>query len=161
MKFLHTLGAFGVAGGMAAFMLVLYSGPEIGATEEYASLRHGLDMLAGWIILPSVLLVLVSGLMSMAVHFPFQNMGWVWLKAATGLLIIEASLASIDAPAAAAARAAEKALAGSINEIELAALVQDKWVAWWIVLLLSVANVVLAIWRPRFVRRSRAATDPG
>ena len=45
MKFLHTTGSFGFAGGMAALMMLVHSAPAVG-TPEYASLRAGLDFLS-------------------------------------------------------------------------------------------------------------------
>ena len=152
MKFLHTTGAIGYAGGIAAYMIIVSYGPEPSPTQDYASFRAALAFVSGWLILPSMLVLLTSGLLAMAVHHPFQNMGWVWVKAITGLLIFEASLASIDGPADQAAEAAAAAVAGTINAAELAASVNDKWGALWVMLALSALNVVLAIWRPRFIR---------
>lgn len=159
MKFLHTTGSFGFVGGMAALMMLVHSAPAIG-TPEYASLRAGLDFLSGWLILPSMTLVLFSGVMAMAVHFPFHNAGWVWAKLATGILVFEATFASVDAPAARAAKATQSALEGQITQAELLMQINDKWVAWWILLILAAVNVILAIWRPRFVRPGRAKQPP-
>lgn len=156
MKFLHTIGAIGLAGGLSTFMLVLATGPDIHDLGAYAALRTSLDAVSNWIIVPSMALVTTSGLLAMAVHHPFQNMLWVWIKALSGVLIFEATLGSIDAPARRAAEAAARAAAGEIRVSELATLVEDKWVAWWVLLFLAAANVVFAIWRPRFRARARA-----
>jgi hypothetical protein len=152
LKVLHTLGAIGLAGGLAAFMLVLAAGPEPAAAGEYAALRRALATLSGWLILPSMVATLVSGLLAMAVHFPFQDRGWVWAKAVSGLLVFEATLASVDGPAKAAATHSASAVAGEIDSATLAGLIDDKWGAWWMLLAIFVTNVVLAIWRPRFIR---------
>ncbi|MDJ0758111.1 MAG: hypothetical protein QNJ19_01875 [Woeseiaceae bacterium] len=158
MKFLHTTGSFGLVGGMVSFMILLNAAPDIGS-PEYASLRAGLDLLSSWLILPSMALVLLSGIVAMAIHFPFQNAGWVWLKAVTGILFFEATLASFDAPAARAAVATQMALAGEISQTELVARINDRWGAWWVLLTLAGMNVVLAIWRPRFVRPNRKRVE--
>ena len=150
LKFLHTAGAIGLTGGLGTFMLVLAAGPEITEVDAYAGLRASLETVSGWIIVPSMGLVTTSGLLAMGVHFPFQNAPWVWIKAVSGVLIFEATLARVDAPASRAASAAAKAAAGEIDVAELMALVQDKWVAWWVLLALATINVVFAIWRPRF-----------
>ena len=154
MKFLHTVGSFGLVGGMVSFMILLNAAPAVGSAE-YASLRVGLDLLSSYLILPSMAVVLLSGILAMAIHFPFQNAGWVWLKAVTGILFFEATLASFDAPAARAAVATQLALAGEISQAELTARINDRWGAWWVLLALAGMNVILAIWRPRFVRPSR------
>lgn len=157
LKILHTLGSIGLAGGLAAFMIVLAWGPTPDALSEYAELRGSLAALSKWLILPSMVATLISGLLSMAVHFPFQDKGWVWVKAVSGLLVFEASLASVDGPAKAAAAASAAAVAGEIDAASLASVIDDKWGAWWMLLAIFVANVVLGVWRPRFIRRARQA----
>lgn len=155
LKFLHTLSAIGLAGGLAAYMLVLGGAPDIASLSEYAALRASLVPVSKWLLMPSMLLVLVSGLLAMAVHYPFQNAPWVWVKALSGILIFEATLASVDAPAKAAAAAAANAVAGEIDAATLAGLVRDEWGAWWALLGLAAANVALAIWRPRMGLRGK------
>ncbi len=153
-KFLHTISAIGLAGGLAAHMLVLSAAPDITSLSEYAALRASLVPVTKWLLMPSMLLVLVTGLLAMAVTQAFMSAPWVWIKAVSGVLIFEASLASIDAPVKAAAAASAKAVAGEIDAATLAGLVRDEWGAWWALLGLAAANVALAIWRPRFGVRS-------
>lgn len=156
IKILHTLGSIGLAGGLAAFMMVLAYGPGPDMPSEYAELRGSLAVLSRWLILPCMIATLASGLLSMAVHFPFQDKGWVWVKALLGLLVFEASLASIDGPAQAAATASASAVAGEIDATRLAVLIDDKWGAWWMLLAIFVVNVILGVWRPRFIRPTPA-----
>ena len=152
VKILHTLGSIGLAGGLGAFMIAIAVGPEAGVGPEYAEMRQGLASMSKWLILPSMLVSLTSGLLAMVVHYPFSNMGWVWVKALLGLLVFEASLASIDRPAKDAATATAKFQQGEIDVATMMSLIDDKWVAWWILMGIFAANVVLAIWRPRFSR---------
>ncbi len=156
VKIAHTLGSFGMAGGLAAFMLFVATGPDIAATEAYAAYRQSLNTISNWLILPSMVVTLFSGLIAMAIHFPYHNAGWVWLKLLLGLLVFESTLASVDGPAQQAAAAAQAAVAGEMSVAELSARISDKWVAWWILLTISALNVVLAILRPRFKRRRTA-----
>ena len=139
-----------MAGGIAAFMFLLATGPEPGATPEYLALREGLYAISRSLVLPSMALLFLSGVLSMAVHFPFQNALWVWLKLGAGFLIFESMLATLDAPARRAVAATKRALAGEINEPQLVASVTEPWGAWWVILILAGLNVVLAIWRPKF-----------
>jgi hypothetical protein len=150
LKFLHTLSAIGLAGGLAAYMLVLTGAPDISSLSEYAALRASLVPVTNWLLMPSMLVVLISGLLAMAVHFPFQNAPWVWAKALSGVLIFEATLLSVDGPIKAAAAASARAVAGEIDAAALAGLVSDEWGAWWTLLGLAAANIALATWRPRF-----------
>jgi hypothetical protein len=150
LKFLHTLAAIGFAGGLAAYMLVLTGAPEVSSVSEYAALRASLVPVTKWLLMPSMLLGLISGLLAMAVSPAFQNAPWVWAKALSGILIFEAGLSAIDAPIRSAAAASAQAVAGEVDPRILADLVRDEWGAWWALLGLAVANVALAIWRPRF-----------
>ncbi|MEO1575750.1 MAG: hypothetical protein AAFU65_12430 [Pseudomonadota bacterium] len=150
LKLLHTLSAIGFAGGLAAYMLVLHGAPEISATAHYLVLREALASLANLVIVPSMVVAVTSGLLAMAFHFPFHEAPWVWAKALSGVLLFEASLMSIDAPAEQAVDAVANAINGEIDPATLGGLIHDEWVAMWTVLALAVANVVLAIWRPRF-----------
>lgn len=155
LKLLHTFGAIGLVGGLGAYMLILGTGPGPEVVPEHAALRQSLAMLSKWLIVPSLLGVILSGVLSMAVHHPFQDKGWVWAKLLSGLLIFESSLATIDGPARRAAEVAERARLGEIDAASMAALINDRWGAWWVLLVLFFANVVLGIWRPRFSRPSR------
>src|SRR6056297_2520311 len=143
LKFLHTMSTIGITGGLAAYMLVLATAPPVESLEAYAAMRESLAMLSKWLIMPSMLIVVLSGLLAIAAHFPFA-------EALAGILVFESTLMAIDGPAQRAAELSEKALGGEIAPAELAGLVSDEWGAWWILLALFTANVVLAIWRPRF-----------
>ena len=155
LKLLHLFGSIGLAGGLGAYMIMLWAGPGPESVLEHAALRQSLAMLSKWLIVPSLLAVVLSGVLSMAVHHPFQDKGWVWAKLLSGLLIFESSLATIDGPARRAAEIAERARLGEIDAAIMAMLINDRWGAWWVLLALFAANVVLGVWRPRFSRRSR------
>jgi fructose-specific phosphotransferase system IIC component len=85
LKILHTLAACGMVGAVLAYMVLLLAAPQDTATA-YAELRQSIAALCDYLLLPSLALVLVSGLLSMAVHRPFLDKRWAWLKAALGLM---------------------------------------------------------------------------
>ena len=134
-------------------MLVLGAGPAPEAVSEHAALRQSLAMLSKWLILPSLVAVVLSGILSMAVHHPFQDKGWVWSKLLAGLLIFESTLATVDGPARRALDIAERARLGEIDAAAMMLEINDRWGAWWVLLTIFLLNVVLGIWRPRFSRR--------
>lgn len=150
LKITHTLSAFGFTGGIIAYMLLAAYGPPVEPSQAFADARAAIYFVTRWIVMPSMLFVTVSGLLAMAVHHPFQNALWVWIKALSGLLIFEATLASVDGPARRAAKAAADAVNGDITAAALEKAVIDHWGALAMLLALSAANVILAIWRPRF-----------
>ncbi|MEM8982423.1 MAG: DUF2269 family protein [Pseudomonadota bacterium] len=150
LKITHTLASIGLAGGLAAYMMALSAAPDIGSVSEYAALRTSLALVSKWMITPSMVLVLCSGLLAMAAFTPYMDAPWVWAKALSGILIFEATLGAIDKPAQDAAKVAVQVVAGELPPDALERLVHNEWGAWYAILALSVANVVLAIWRPRF-----------
>ena len=156
LKLAHSLGSIGMAGGIAAIILLVSTGPEVAASAEYLSLREGVYAISHTLVLPSMALIFLSGVLAMAAHFPFQNALWVWLKLGAGFLIFESMLATLDAPARRAVEAVRQAVDGQLSEPDLSAAIVNHWAAWWVILILAALNVVLAIWRPRFRRKRRS-----
>ena len=162
VKFLHTFTGLGLVGGLAAYMLVLWAGPPVTSLSEYAAMRTSLAAVSKWLILPSMLGVVVSGLIAMALNFSYMEAPWAWLKLLSGVLVFEGSLGGIDGPAQATALLSAQALAGEVDAATLAAGIKDEWIAFWTLLFLSAANIALATWRPKFKRRQQpkpAGTD--
>jgi len=153
LKFLHTMGSIGITGGLAAYMLVLAMLPESAALDTQLVVRDGLALVSKWLILPSMLMVLLSGLLAIAANTAFLEAPWVWIKGLAGILVFESTLLAIDGPAQRALKLTNKAVAGEIDAAALPGMIQDEWGAWWILLGLFTANVVLSIWRPRFGHR--------
>jgi len=150
LKLLHTIATAGIMGGGAALAALALLAPQAMAKGGYAALAVGMAKIAAWVIAPSMLLVIVTGLLAMVVTPAFQNAGWVWAKAATGILVFQAgvhvlgplqgeaerSALGLDGAGAAASRAL---LSATVNTL-------------WVLLAVAVANIGLAIWRPRFFK---------
>jgi hypothetical protein len=162
LKFLHTLGAIGIIGAMAALLVLLAFTPEPTALNEYARMRMAMGGVAEWLLLPSLGLVLVSGLLSMAWTPAFHNLGWVWVKLAMGVLMFEWTLVGVQGPMRQAELSA-RALAGEADAGALGSSMQAEWASLWVLIAVAIANVVLGIWRPRFSRSARRepSTDQG
>ena len=153
LKLLHTLAAIGLTGALAAYIVLLATAPDPLSLEAYAAVRHGIERIGTWLLLPSLLVVLTSGLLSIAVHRPYMKARWAWLKALLGLSLFEGTLVGIQGPAEHAAAVTAKAVAGEIDAARVPELLHDEWRTLWFILALAVINVVLAIWRPRLRRR--------
>jgi hypothetical protein len=125
--------------------------------DAFAAIRRGIHVLAEWVILPSLLLALVSGLLSIAVHRPFMNLGWPWLKALLGLAMFEGTLLAVQSNARRGAELATKALAGDGDPVLLTELLHHERNGVWTIVALSVVNILLGVWRPRL--SWRVATD--
>lgn len=162
LKFMHWAGAIAVLGGMVVIMLLVETAPNpVDDLAGYAAVRASLATLANWVIVPGLGVALFSGLMAMAIHPPFHNAGWALVKALSGLVLFESSLATIVAPADKAAVVTAQALAGDIDQVEMMAGINDIWGAWWVLLAIAVLNVVLGVWRPRFRRRRNSPAETG
>jgi len=160
LKFVHTLGAVGVTGALAAGLVLLAAPLPADSPLALATLRSGLDKLFTWILLPSLLLVLISGLLSIAVHAPFREARWVWVKALLGLSLFEGILGGIQGPARRAAEYADALVDGTAQAGIVETLLPNERILLSAMLVIAVVNIVLAIWRPR-LRRRRFNRDAG
>lgn len=150
LKFLHTVGAAGLMGGGAAMVVVILLTPVATGAADYAPVVIGLSKIAAWIIGPSMVLTVVTGLLAMVANPAFQDVGWVWAKAATGILILQAGL-HILGPIQEEAARATSGLAVA-DAADAARLLQAEINTAWVLLAMSAANIALGIWRPRFPR---------
>lgn len=160
LKLAHEVGGVGLMGAVLTQMILSY-GAEGLPPVEYATMRYAIVLVSEWLLLPSLLVVLMSGLFAMAIHHPFHNAGWVWAKAATTVLVFEGTLVAVQGPARTAAEVAAEIAAGDPSS---AALMDDilrhERGGLWVVLVLSLFNIALAVWRPRFKRPRAAPAKP-
>ena len=145
LKIAHTLGAAGFMGGMAALLAVLVLTPATDGRAEWVPVIAALAKIAAWVVAPSMVVTVISGLLSMAANPAFYEAGWVWVKAATGILILEGGL-HVLGPIQEEAKRGAAALAGG------ASLVTAEVNTMWVLLAVAAANVALGVWRPRFMR---------
>jgi len=155
LKILHTISACGLIGGLACYMILLAVAPQDTAAA-YADLRRSIQTISDWVLVPSLAIALVSGLLSMVVHKPFMDKGWALLKAAMGILMFKGVLTVIAAEAKHAATLAQRIADGEAAQDLLQQAIASEWAALWTVMALSVANVVLGVWRPRLSRKPAA-----
>ncbi|MFK7912612.1 MAG: hypothetical protein AB8B93_01750 [Pseudomonadales bacterium] len=160
-KFLHTMGSIGLLGGIACYIILLSVAPPMSEIESYHAIRVGIDKIARWLLLPSLTIMLTSGLAAVAIHAAFREQRWVWCKILLGLSMFEGTLVSIQGPAQHAAKITAQALAGQIEVARIPELIHDERGALWVVGTLAVINVVLGVWRPRLKRRKLAAATAG
>lgn len=156
VKILHTVASCGLIGALAGYMIVLTFGP-IDTAADYAAARHVISALCTYLLLPSLAVALISGLLSMVVHRPFQEMRWVWLKALLGISMFEATLGIVQSKANTAASIADKIVAGDATADALARAIAYEWTALLVILTLSFANIVIGVWRPRLDWRWHAS----
>jgi uncharacterized membrane protein len=148
-KFLHTLAAAGLTGAFAALAVVVILAPASIGTASYVPIMVEMAKIAAWVIGPSLVLTVVTGLLAMVANPAYYEAGWVWAKAATGLALLEGGLRIIG-PLQDEAKRAGAALASASNAADLASLLTSEENTLWLLLAVSVANIALGVWRPRF-----------
>jgi hypothetical protein len=148
LKFLHTVAAAGLTGAIAALAIVLILAPGSIGAAGYVPLMATMAKVAAWTIGPSMVLTVVSGLLSMAATPVFYDAGWVWIKAGTGLLVLEGGL-HVLGPLQEEAKRGAGALSGRLNPADVATLFTAESNTLWVLLAVSVANIALGVWRPR------------
>lgn len=156
LKFLHIISSTGFCAALLSLLILHASLPEAAEVEKFAMLRITMGNVAKWLLLPSAALVLVSGLLSMALSDAFKSAGWVWAKLATGVLVLEGTLVSVQAPMERAARNAQSALEGEFDLNNLDATLVTEWYSFWVILGIAIVNIILGVYRPRFSRRQKS-----
>lgn len=149
LKALHEIAAIGVGGGLAACLVIGITANTAVPAELFAA-RQAIAAISRYLLLPSLALVLVTGLLAIAATRAFHDAGWVWVKAVLGLSLFEATLVTIGA----STRQAELAAAAADPTL-LASLMRSERNTLLLLLGLSVANVVLAVWRPKLTVKVR------
>ncbi len=153
LKFLHTMGAIGLLGAMISLLILLSLAPAPASLAEYALVRGQMAAIGKWMFMPSLALTLIAGLLAIAANRAYQNAGWAWAKAATGILIFESGLGGIQGPIEEEAKRSASVLAGQLDPTALAQSLGAERNTLLIIAVLAVANVVLGIWRPRFTAK--------
>jgi len=149
LKLLHEIAATGVLGSLAACIVLVATAPTR-SLVAYAAVRHGIAAIVSWLLVPSLALVLISGLLAIAANDAYKNAGWAWVKALLGISLFEGTLLTVGGSARQAAELSARAASGEGDATLLAQVLHTEWGGLWMLLALSIANIVLAVWRPRF-----------
>lgn len=161
VKFVHTMGAIGMMGAIASLLVLLCFLPEPkSSVAEYAKMRLAMAGISNWIFLPSLVLTLIAGLLSIAVTRAYQDVGWVWVKLVTGISVFEGGLTAIHGSMGREAALSAQALNQGIDPARLGETLSSEWGVLWVVLAVSIVNVALGVWRPRFRRNRPRGSTP-
>lgn len=151
LKFAHEIGAIGVMGSFAACMVLLITAPA-DSPIGYAAVLQGIAFISRWLLIPSLAMVLISGLLAIAANDIYKNAAWAWVKALLGISTFEGTLLTVGASARRAAELSSLALSGRGDSIELAQVIRTEWGGLCVLSVLAVVNIILAVWRPRLYR---------
>ncbi len=148
-KALHDIASIGYGGALAA-CLVINLVANHSSPVEFTAARNAFAAIAQYLLVPSMAVVVVSGLVALAATRGYLDAGWAWLKALLGLSVFEATLLIVGSGrknAQLAAASTDPALLDTLLRTERNTLV--------LLIVLSIANVVLAVWRPRLTVKVR------
>ncbi len=148
-KVLHEVGSIGYGGALAACLVIDHVAVR-GSAPELLAARRAFAAIAQYVLLPSMAIVVVSGLLAMLATRAYLDAVWAWVKALLGLSVFEATLLVVGS----GQKQAELA-AAVVDPAKLDALLRAERGTLWLLLAVSVANVVLAVWRPRLTVRVR------
>jgi len=153
LKIVHEVAAVGVMGALASCVVLVATAPRA-SMVQFAAVRQGIAAIEQWMLVPSLVLVLVSGLLAIVANRPYLHAGWPWLKALLGLGMFEGTFLTVSSRAREAAQLSGQALSAAGDPAQLAEVLRTEWLGLWTILLMSLANIVVAIWRPRFLPHS-------
>jgi hypothetical protein len=158
IKLLHYASLVGLAGGILV-SLVLADTIDATSPSATASMHAAIALICGALIVPSMVVMLLTGMLLVVARPHLIGARWVWAKAALGVVTGAVILLALQPAVKAAASMAATGARGDAPLGPLAAVVASEHAAaWWILGLVLVAMVV-AVWRPQFGRPARPGQE--
>jgi hypothetical protein len=147
LKFLHTMGAIGLIGSMACLLvlLLLLLLPVSASLAQYAAMRAAMARIDKWIFLPSLMLTLVAGLLSIAAVRSCQMAGWAFAKLISGMIMFEWGFTALAGRMQPQTDLAARALSNGVRAARLGSQFAAERNSLLILLAVATANVVLGI----------------
>jgi uncharacterized membrane protein len=140
-----------MTGGLAALAVVVILAPSSAGSPGHLALVIAMAKIAAWIVAPSMVLTVVSGLLAMVANPIYLDVGWVWAKAATGILVLIGGV-HVVGPLQDAAKRGVATLANNPDAAALEGLAAGETTTLWVLLAVALVNIALGVWRPRFPR---------
>ncbi len=151
LKVFHEIGAIGVTGAFATCLVMAMKKPDA-PLLAYVAAREQIAFVSQWLMMPSLALVIISGFVAMLLQPAYYDAGWVWVKAALGLSLFEGTLIVAGNSAHLATQLSALAATSQADTAALTDAVHAERMTLWLLLAVCLANIVLAVWRPRFIR---------
>jgi uncharacterized membrane protein len=154
LKLLHLVAAIGYVGALAVLLLLSLTADDSTALA-FAAARRTTLTIAQTIGLPSLVLLLLTGMLLTTTQPALLEARWLWAKALLGMLVGGIALLVVQPAVMRAAALAQMSLDGSPSFRSLEAALGTERIGVGINLLLCLAAMALAVWRPRLGGGSR------
>ena len=149
IKRLHYASLVGLAGGIVV-SLVLADTNDATSPSAAASMHAAIALICSALIVPSMVVMLLTGMLLVVAQPRLIGARWVWAKAVLGVVTGAVTLRALQPAVIAAASMSATGALGEAAPGPLANVVAiESAAAWWTLGLVLVALVV-AVWRPRF-----------
>ncbi len=141
---MHDIASIAFGGALAACLVVNVMANRESSTE-FAASRQVFAAIAQYLLIPSMAILVVSGLIAMAATRGYQDAGWAWVKAVLGISVFVATVRVVGS----GGKHAELVAAIATDPGLLDTMLRSERNMLWLLIALCVVNVVLAVWRPR------------
>lgn len=148
-KTVHDLASITFGGALVTCIVLNQMVPR-DTLAEFAAARALHATIAQYLLVPSMAVVVLSGLLALAATRAYMGAGWAWLKALLGLSVFEATLVVVGSKEKQAA-----VVAAYTDPAQLDTLLRSERNTLWLLVVLAAINVVLAVWRPRLGPKER------
>lgn len=152
LKLLHIAAAIGFVGTLA-LTLLLSATADDSTSAAFAATRRAIATATETVGLLSLVLLIVTGMFLTMRQPVLIEARWVWAKALLGVRVAGIALRVVQPAVMRAAAPAQMALEGSPALGPPEAVLRVERIGAGINLLLSLAAIALAAWRPPFGRR--------
>ena len=144
-KALHDIASIGFGGGLAACLVINLTANRA-SSAEFAAARQVFAVIAQYVLIPSMAVVVVSGLIAMMATRGYQDAGWAWVKAVLGISVFLATVRVVGTGSTLAPMSVV-----STDPTVLDAMLRSERNMLWMLIALCVVNVLLAVLRPKMM----------
>lgn len=152
IKIVHLLALAGFVGGLASTLL-LSDFADNAPPSLLAALRMSVASLGESLVVPSLVLMVLSGMLLVVARPQLVRARWVWAKAVLTAVIAIVALGVVHPAITRAAILAAEGALGTPTLNEMSRAFSAERIGGLVVLVLSAVAVVLAVWRPRLGQR--------
>lgn len=160
LKLLHYASLAGLGGGMVV-ILVLLDTIDATSPASVAGMHAAIALLCGALVVPSLVVLLLTGMLLVVARPHLISARWVWAKAIVGVIVAVTVLAGFQPLVIALASMSATGALGDAPPGPLASTVEtERWAA-YLTLATVVAAMAIAVWRPRLGRPASARDSAG